>query len=406
MNIKVNIIVIVLFMLSINFYDLFYPLTICLFFLSLLTLNNTKYNITLEQFLILLFPILYLLFYPNKEAISIGFFLKQFMYPIAYFVGYILVSRNNLGGHKETKIRGFILLIGLGTCFHGFLNLCINIGTHGLYFSSRMLPDFWTREVWGATGQATLFTFIIGCSFYGIFIRKWATNMFEKGLIIFGVLIALYFNLLMASRAIFVIFILVLITSLIVNSLMTNKQKIENVKVLLVFLLLTIIIISSYNTNFLGAKGFIENSSLFSRLEFLNDNEAHGQGIIGNERGIRQLYALQHFFEHPFGGLNFRSSMGYLHNLWLDVYDMSGIFPFLILVLYFVHIIKKLFYILKYKDIEKDFKVLTFGVYFAFFLHSMVEPIIEGAPWLFILFCFINGMIGNFHSQHKQLRNS
>ncbi|MDO9629844.1 MAG: hypothetical protein Q7I99_08065, partial [Acholeplasmataceae bacterium] len=44
------------------------------------------------------------------------------------------------------------------------------------------------------------------------------------------------------------------------------------------------------------------------------------------------------------------------------------------------------------KFINKNTKVLVVSIFVAMNLHFMVEPILDGVPYLFSMFCLINGL--------------
>ena len=79
-------------------------------------------------------------------------------------------------------------------------------------------------------------------------------------------------------------------------------------------------------------------------------------------------------------------------DLILDVYDTAGIVPAVLLLAFVIAAAAEgiRFAFNRKADIRYRFIIIAVftGVYSMFFL----EPVIQGAPWLFAAFCFIFGM--------------
>ena len=102
--------------------------------------------------------------------------------------------------------------------------------------------------------------------------------------------------------------------------------------------------------------------------------------------------ALSQMFDYPFGGYKMSLGLKYAHNLWIDVLYATGLIPFFFLVLYTIKSIQNIISIINNKTVDLQFKIVIFSIFSGCFLNFMVEPILEGVPFMFILFCLFNGM--------------
>lgn len=99
-------------------------------------------------------------------------------------------------------------------------------------------------------------------------------------------------------------------------------------------------------------------------------------------------------------------NLKYAHNMWLDVGKQTGIIPCALLVTFFIINLKNLYKLIKNNEVSNNLKVLLIGVYTAVLLNLFVEPILQGEPLFFIMFCVIMGMIDMCSTQLSVYFNS
>ena len=92
---------------------------------------------------------------------------------------------------------------------------------------------------------------------------------------------------------------------------------------------------------------------------------------------------------HPFGGLE---HMPYAHNLWLDTARVAGIVPFVILVVITLMFIPTLINIYTNRRHSFNYRFMMTVFALAFIIYMNTEPVLEGCPILFGLFCLFMGM--------------
>ena len=140
---------------------------------------------------------------------------------------------------------------------------------------------------------------------------------------------------------------------------------------------------------------FFENTHFFSRF-----GETSSSELLQTSRWTIRNQYLSLFWTHPFGGRLIFEKVGMLpHELWLDVYDVAGIFSFAPFILYFV---ASFFHIATFclkSSIDVETKNIVVFCCVGLLLQFMVEPIFSGNPALLFVYCFIDGAIINYSSK-------
>ena len=161
----------------------------------------------------------------------------------------------------------------------------------------------------------------------------------------------------------------------------SNKKYILTVFVFCIALFL----LSSY-------LGVINQDVVDAYSERNNDNLSSG-----GDRTGKWDYAIGQLFSHPFGWAeNNGTTKSFVHNMWLDIAKVTGIFPFFFLVIPTFLSIKALIQLIHRKQ---DIIVALFvSLNICFFLSCFVEPVYGGLH--LFLYVMVWGM------QNQYLRNS
>lgn len=104
-------------------------------------------------------------------------------------------------------------------------------------------------------------------------------------------------------------------------------------------------------------------------------------------RTERWSIAFTNLIKHPFGWAP-NGEIYYVHNMWLDIARISGIFPFIILVYMAVDSFRKAYSLIKYKETALSYLLL--GLNICFFSSCFLEPIYGGTH--FMLYCLLWGV--------------
>lgn len=387
---------VIVFLFSINLFEKGHLLLLLLLLVGLIVINykESKFKITIDQLLIFLFSISYFVILSMHRSPGTGAMLIYLIGPITcYFIGYFIIK-------VDSKfIVKTMLSITLGLFLYGLLNMINYFQIYGFnpnLTGLRVVPNIWTGGVLTATLQGTYFALVSSLLFYSYILLKKGKYILLPIIIIGCTIFSIISSFILGNRTLIVIVMVSFVISFLVYSFLERKNKKEFFKVLLYFSGLLSLIFIFFISNSFGLKDFVLHSTWYSRTETAS--------MLDDARIKFYKIALSQMFDFPFGGYNM--SFTYAHNLLLDVLNATGLIPFFFLLLYTLNSIKGVVNIIIYKSIDLQFKIFTLSIYLGFFLVFMVEPILEGVPYMFLLFILFNGMTNKYIEVCKSMRKS
>lgn len=331
--------------------------------------------------LITLFVVTYFLF----EGVIKYSFMKSLIFAVTLIVMYVFGlnwAKNNdeyeeiLDKTKEALmiiyycLSIYIILCGIYTLVSGY---AINAAQRNLYI-------FWNGQMGNTTHFGSLSTVPLAIAVF-LSMRR---NGVQKVLHIIIATALLTFNMLMANRIIFVYLVVFLLIALLCN----NRGKGANFKIKTIVSLLTIVLIFSmiYMFNVFNVQSFVSSIPVFQRISTLNTSGYE------DPRLERQIYIVLHMFDHLSGGGWFTDRIGESHNVWLDIFDYSGVIPFILFLIFTIMCIKQIFYCYKKCNKNETYALLTLTIC-AYMVAFAVEPVFRSCEEFFCLFFFCTGML-------------
>lgn len=309
-----------------------------------------------------------------------------FLPTVMFLIGILSMDPNKTIDQNIDLFKNTFLILAVGLFIYSILNLIFHLTYYGdISISSRMIHDIWTGEQIQATAQGSKLTLMIALAssllFLGNFYKKYTK------LIIFScAIISLIASLIMANRSTFIILIGSFVAANIVYLAISRKKITNYIRYIIVLVILSIVGIVVYNLDIFGIKSFILSSNLYSRVEGLNYYLNHDPRIAAWIKTLKGLY----YF--PFGGYNTDIYLNYAHNFWLDVGYAAGILPLSLLLiityLYFLYFVKVLINIP-----DDNFKIFVSSLTTAVLLNLMIEPVLEGHYYLFMVFMLQLGLM-------------
>lgn len=297
---------------------------------------------------------------------------------LSFYIGMMLIETSKI---PEKTIIKYTYSIAIGFFIHAMANYIINIGTQ-----DRNTIDIWTNVKRSATLQATMLTMVMGSSFYSLFIVK---KKLHKFIMLSCIILSLLYNLILGTRTLIIVSIVSFIFSCMIFIVFYIKKGaviLKNAKILLSTIVIILLI---YNSNFMGIKEEIKDTKLLRRI---NKPYSTQEADINRMKTI--FVSFNNIFNYPIGGNTKKvGNLKYAHNMWLDVAKQSGIIPFTLLLLFSIINLWKCIKILRSREFSVETKVFLVGIYSAVLLNMSVEPIIQGEPLFFIMFCNIAGMV-------------
>lgn len=304
---------------------------------------------------------------------------SRYLSPMFLFmVGYSLAMIS----YRKWEIN---LIVGVVAAFlHGALNVAKNINTDVLYRTGRAYVDI-AGELMSATLQNLFFVMSSSMLFYFMVCCKKPIVVRVLGASMTGVgMIGTIHN---ASRTLIGLTGLLFFVALVVYLYNENEHLDTVVIKLAIFgFVIVFMVVAAYSMNLFGIKEMIANSAMGKRSEGLESRESQDFG-----NNLRWVYAgniLSKLPEHPLGAVPYEH---YAHNLWVDVARDAGIFPFVLYILFAWRTMRKVVWMARSYLFDTREKVLLIPIVAAIFISCFIEPIVQGAPYIFATFCYISG---------------
>lgn len=306
--------------------------------------------------------------------------LKPFSYLLCFIMGYGFNDDIEPNPDGSISFKPFYLLAGVlasGTLAHYLLNWIKNGDA-----LDRNTVDIWMGENIAATGQASLACLPLALALACIFSKN------SKGIKVIAwiaLTIVLGYNLVLAGRTLILLFVIILAFAFL-HRLFTRKSGKLLAILILLFAIAAVLLI--YQFNLFGVRDLVESSSLYDRFFGKNSMDLGEDGRLE-----KKLFYLKNMLRYPFGGTNMREEVGHAHDLYLDTYDEAGMIAFLAIVVYVGATIRRLWLCITNKALPFVFRQIVFCTYLTLYIEFMIEPILQGMPWLFASFCLLDGCV-------------
>jgi len=338
-------------------------------------------NMDSDFVLLSIFSITYAAFYSFDPVGGGQFILIYALFPPAFYLMGKYLTRKNT---SSNLIFYIILVIGFAFSFSALVSVFINFLQGGFSQMSRHIPMFWTDELTYATKMGIFFTFnmcipallIADQGKSKLILRIIASTIFVLSLICV---------IRIGSRTQLGVIIITCLTAMLY---VVPKQSFKkNFALFVVLGVFTTIIYKNVSFD-LNADWL---TTFAGRLEKGTDDIASGGG-----RSQRWVKSIENIFKKPLGwGLE---EFGYAHNLWFDILRVSGIIPFILLIIFTIRSILSIRKTIKLNQHDLKFNVLILVYGISFFLLFMVEPIFDGVFSMFVIFCLFIGMLNKYYT--------
>lgn len=310
--------------------------------------------------------------------------LSAFILPAGYYIGCSTQEAT------EKKIIRLIIILAFGFGVRLALNFIHNYNMFGALILQERTPayDIWLKDTVAATSLLTNGIMVVSLFFY--FVQQEDSYSIRITGVLLG-LISLVYTLVLGERTIFLMFVLSIFTGLILGREQAILSHSKNVyKQLFIFLVL-IILLSLLFIQYNDSLTSLYFDSNFYRRFF--SGASYSENITRSSRVYYNSFYLSQMPEYLWGGRNlFYLSKEYAHNLWLDVYDSSGIIPFLLLLLYTIFSLSRIICVIFLKD-EPAFRLVVGTVCLCLFVEFFLEPALIGCPLLVASYCVIDAAV-------------
>jgi len=334
----------------------------------------------LEFLLLILFSLTYtLVIITNKDLqLGLGTLLKYLLVPmLCYLAGksFVQYSRNEKSFIDNLLIILFVFSIVV------FLSIAIDIIKAGYISSQRNVAVIGEgSNVKNATGLNAFLSVWIGMFGFVFYQVRVEWEKKRKLFVILMSVLAIAATLRLGSRTGLVLMGLSCLTVIACNFRRYNNTG----KVWLIVLLAVV---------FVGIGQFvINNKEILVAFEGRANSEEHGIASGGGRLALWEYYGSK-ILDYPLGDMPTNQTVTpYAHNYFIDIARVAGIAPLILIVLFTISVLlnlKKLFANVNISIFIRNFLLL---LNLAFYIVFMVEPVIEGAFSLFMLYLFICGI--------------
>lgn len=372
----------ILFLVSINYLDRINEVMIYLgvYTIFLMIVLRNKPSLNLEFVLLLAFGTAYFFIYIQYRDYTTWTYVKYWLgSPMMYFMGKSFISLKT-----KSFFKWIIYIVVFGLFIYAGLNMIDYVKEYATGSGPRYVYEFWKGHMINAPLMGVYITPMGTLIIYNLFHLNFKKDIVLKiiHLILFG--LSIYFTIILANRSYFLIVPIVFVCMYLLQLVLNKFKMLKPTFIATVFIGL---IYYAYRFDFLGVKTFIIDTDWYVRIIKTMEN-----GLLSDGRFKVYPFIRDQFDLYPLGG--YQMDLGgivYAHNLWLDVLFAVGLYPFYMLVAYSALTLFTLFKLNIAKNIDISVKLLVSSVFLGFTLNFMVEPILEGVPYVFFLFCLING---------------
>lgn len=379
---------------SMNVFNRYYFFIYCIIGLFFIKKNNRVLYFDLLPFMLLLvFGISWIAFVP-ETMVSTFNIIKPFTYLFCYVIGMSLLNDDVHYANNSISFRLFYLTVGVlafGALAHYLLNWVTNTDS-----VSRNTIDFWTKDEMAATGQAALACLSLG-SAGAVLFSKSAKQAKIAALAV--IVLIMGYNLQLAGRTLVLMLLIVIAVAFFHQFILEKTGKIRR---LFGFVFLILLLVAFYQGNLFGIRAYVEDSPIYDRFF---SNESTQEFDEDNRMENKKLY-IEEMDQYLFGGSHLHERYGYAHDILLDTYDEGGLFAFLAILMYLLVALSHLVRCVKDHTLPFMFRQIVLCVYVAVYLEFMVEPILQGMPWLFASFCLIDGYVNRLLNRNKTVQKT
>lgn len=352
---------------------------ICVVACGIFLLLKVKFRVNKDVIFLLLLFAFWMIFAPSGNN-PLFHILKAFGYPLACCAGLNFLSENDDQEKMEKKTYTVIVALSAGPFIHFLLNFITSIGKA----VDRNTSDVWSGEPLSATIQAALSLMMLVVVITTLFTNTQFRNKLLSVIVLVGIFI---YNLTLAGRTLFVMLLMIFVVNLLFL-LVKGEKKGAKYKTLLIVAVIILLLSVLYNANIFGVQEAIESSNFYDR--FFGQ---WGKDLDEDARMDNKMKYLDNFSKSLWGGVHLRSYYGYAHDILLDTYDEAGILALIAMILFLVSAVARLISCIRNRFLKFETQQLILAMYIALLVQFMIEPIMQGFSWMFLLFCFMHGLV-------------
>lgn len=389
------IIYILLFFYGLNFFNLRPVYLISIISLTLIkSIMLKEIRITSGFICTLSFSILFYIF----VLINHGFSFNEMIYYLFGPIGLFIAANDFMHTfkNKERAIYTVLLTVGFGFVMHATLNMINCFLKFGFSAYDRVAPDIWTGTNVAATGIGLLFPIAYSFLLPVLLIKSDKKRWYEYVIVIFTFVASIYTSFILANRTMLFIIIINFFVCLIAIAITEKKKRKFIIPILAISLIALVVFYFIIKNDTFNISNTLSKIPLFDRI--FKDYE--GNVFYSSRFSIYKIF-FSKWLNYPFGGEKIPLIISrYCHNVWLDIYYIGGVLPFVAFIILTISMTRLVIHICVLSK-DKFFRISTISLFISMFLLYMVETVIQGNVYVFLISFLFYGLIDNIVFDYK-----
>lgn len=308
------------------------------------------------------------------------------LYTCGYYMRFDGLSREE----RSYKVENVIKIIAIAYTAYVLITV-IYSSVRGQFILTRNPLNLWTGTLRAATHYGTMSIIPLA---YGLHLT--VGNEEKRGkfvgwlLIIFAITVAI----ITASRTVLLLIPLGASIAYFANIRMRGNFQRKHLNQLVGSLILFGLGVMTFVTDMFGVQTLFFRTQLGQRYML-----GYAPTLMNDGRLKNIEYFFQHLRQSLWGGGYSRTNAGNLHNVYLNVFDLSGIVPFALLVLFTIWVIKDYKRAAVNKSVNIQTQLLLLLVLSLSFVQMLLEPTMESVPvfmWCLLLICGMQSKVSHF----------
>ena len=391
-NIWENILMLIMFCFSISLFNktgyFFAGTVVLMFFLYL-----KKIRVTIPVIILLIFSMTYFVFYIRHDELTVN---SVIIYLFGPWCAYILGKTYVECSLRKNAFMELVISLSLGMWLHGMLNWIAYLRSEhaATYEHYRLAVDIWRGDIVSVTVTGMFFTFAAAISIGVLFSNVKRMYKYMAGIVVVSCFVVTVF---FANRTLLLIMAVLFCwrgLGVLFSQKESGRTKLFIITMVVITLLLFFVV---FSYNIAGIRDWVMSLKIVQR--FLSGESG------GRTKAWSYILRDNNWLKYPWGGRYIvrDSFVSYLHNLWLDIYNVVGIVPFAALVAFTALYVGRFFHFSKFLSNNDRFdenKVIQ-CLMIALVLNSAVEPVIDANPYYFLTcLVFLGAMEGEMHRRN------
>lgn len=261
----------------------------------------------------------------------------------------------------------------------------------GQFTITRNPLDIWTGTLRAATHFGTMSLIPLAYGLYLIIIAKSKkSHKYGWMLVIFVSLVAI----ITGSRTALFLVPIGAVIAYFANIKMQGEFTKRHLNQLISVLIIFVLGIAVFSLDMFGIQTLFFKSQLGQRYLL-----GYAPTMTEDGRWKNTMFFFENFRKSLWGGGYTRTHVGNIHNVYLNVFDLSGIIPCGLLIIFTIKVVGDYRRIRKNASVDNSVALLLLLICSLSFMQMLLEPVMESVPvmfWCLLLICGIQHKVSRY----------